>query len=136
MKKATGSLRAAGSAAPTVQAIRLPLGGFVRVALVIASASMFAFGLWAWLQPSSFADFTAFPLEIHFLHDAGVFQIGIGATLLAALFVSDSAVLALGGFVVANTLHTANHFLDLPLGGHLSDALILGALSAMRPSWI
>lgn len=44
---------------------------------------MLIFGFWAWTSPDSFADFTGFETHTHYLHDAGVFQIGIGAALLA-----------------------------------------------------
>jgi hypothetical protein len=92
---------------------------------------MLVFGFWAWLAPKSFAEFTAFPVHVHYLHDAGVFQIGIGVSLLAALAVSDAATVALGGFLVGNTLHTINHALDLNLGGHAADIIGLGALSVL-----
>ena len=50
---------------------------------------------------------------MHFQHDAGVFQIGIGVGLLAALVVRDALVVVLLGFLVANTLHAVNHGIDL-----------------------
>lgn len=105
--------------------------GTTGIVIVVAGLSMLVFGFWAWCAPQSFADFTDFPVQVHFLHDAGVFQIAIGMTLLGSLWVQDSATVALTGFLIANTFHTANHVIDLPLGGHVSDPLILGALSLL-----
>jgi len=94
---------------------------FVRVAVAVFGVTMIVLGLWAWLAPASFAELVDFPVHVHFLHDAGVFQIGIGVGLLAALWVRDALVVVLSGFLVANTLHAINHGIDLPLGGHVGD---------------
>lgn len=103
----------------------------VAACVVITGVSMLVFGFWAWLAPSSFADFAAFPHNEHFLHDAGVFQIGIGAGLLVALLWADAIAVVLSGFLTANTLHAFNHATDLRLGGHVADAWELGAFSAV-----
>lgn len=92
---------------------------------------MIGLGLFGWLAPAAFARMTAFPLHVHFLHDAGVFQIGIGLSLVAALRLRDPVAVVLAGFLVANTLHAANHAVDLPLGGHWYDGIGLGLLSVV-----
>jgi hypothetical protein len=104
---------------------------FVRVAVAVFGVTMIVLGLWAWLAPASFAELVDFPVHVHFLHDAGVFQIGIGVGLLAALWVRDALVVVLSGFLVANTLHAINHGIDLPLGGHLADMPGLAGFSVL-----
>ncbi len=103
----------------------------VTAAISIMSASMLVFGFWAWLAPRSFADLTNFPVHVHFLHDAGVFQIGIGVMLLTALRWRDALTVVLIGFLTANTLHAVNHAVDLDQGGHLGDVLGLAGLSVI-----
>jgi hypothetical protein len=105
--------------------------GFVRAAVGVLGASMVGLGLWAWLAPASFAELVDFPPHVHFLHDAGVFQIGIGVGLLAALFVRDALVVVLTGFLVANSLHAVNHGIDLALGGHVADMPGLAGFSIL-----
>lgn len=100
-----------------------------RLAAAVCGLAMTAFGVWALGWPVSFADLIDFPpYNAHLLHDVGAFQIGVGASLLLALVRSDALTAALGGFLVAGILHTLNHGLDLPLGGHRSDPWALGAL--------
>jgi hypothetical protein len=104
---------------------------FVVTAMVVAGLEMLVAGVWAWLAPRSFADAVNFPYHEHFLHDAGVFQIGIGVALLAGLVWRDARAVTLTGFLIANTLHALNHAYDRHLGGHASDAYALGALSLL-----
>ena len=104
---------------------------FVRAAVGVFGVTTVVLGLWAWLAPTSFAELVDFPVHVHFLHDAGVFQIGIGVGLLAALVVRDALVVVLTGFLVANTLHAANHGIDLALGGHVGDMPALAGFSVV-----
>lgn len=90
---------------------------------------MLVFGFWAWISPASFAEFTGFATHTHYLHDAGVFQIGIGAALLLSLVLRDAPTVTLAAFVIASTLHTVNHGLDLHMGGDPAAIYGLGALS-------
>ena len=110
-----------------------PRGGrwVVATGVTLAGVFMLVFGFWAWLAPYSFAEFVAYPVHVHFLHDAGVFQIGIGVGLLASLAYADAITVVLAGFLTANTLHAVNHAVDLHLGGRVSDPFALGALSLM-----
>ncbi|MDT5303686.1 MAG: hypothetical protein QOG79_7069 [Mycobacterium sp.] len=86
-------------------------------------------GVWCLIDPMSFAEFAGFEAHVHFLHDIGAFQLGLGVTLLIALIWSDALATALAGFIVANTVHTVNHVMDLDLGGSPAQAWVLGATS-------
>lgn len=72
-----------------------------------------------------------FPEHTHFLHDVGVLQIGIGVTLALAVPWRDPLAVVLTGFLVGNTMHAANHAVDLDLGGRDSDPWLLGLLSLL-----
>jgi hypothetical protein len=101
---------------------------FVRLVVLVCGASMLAVGLWALLAPASFASWISFPpYNEHLIHDAGAFQIGIGAALVLSLLSSDALIVALGGFLVGGTLHVFNHAVDSHLGGHASDPWLLAA---------
>jgi len=104
---------------------------YVVTVMVVAGLEMLVAGVWAWLAPRSFARAVDFPHHEHFLHDLGVFQIGIGVALLVALVWRDARAVVLTSFLVANTLHALNHALDRHLGGHTSDAYVLGVLSLL-----
>lgn len=103
----------------------------VVVATVLASLAMLGPGVWAWMDPSSFAAATNWAPHRHFLHDAGAFQIGIGLTLLSSLWWRDAITVVLVGFTVTNTLHAVNHLIDLPLGGRWTDTCALGLVSVV-----
>jgi hypothetical protein len=99
-------------------------------ATLVCAASMLGLGAWAFLAPESFARFIDYaPYNRHLLHDAGAFQLGIGVSVLLALFWADSLVVALSGFAVASGLHTVSHAIDRQLGGHDSDVPALGLLT-------
>src|SRR5829696_4383377 len=105
-----------------------------RVVLAVtglAGLFMTAAAVAALVAPSWFADTAGFPRHPHFVHDAGAFQLGIGATLLLALIWHDGLALALAGFLVANTTHAINHAVDLDQGGHRGDPWALAALSLL-----
>ena len=104
----------------------------VVAATLICAASMLGLGLWAFLDPPSFAGFIDFaPYNRHLLHDAGAFQVGLGAAVLAALVWSDALTVALTGFAVASGLHTLSHAVDRSLGGHDRDVPSLGLLTVV-----
>ncbi|WP_067824843.1 hypothetical protein [Actinomadura kijaniata] len=99
----------------------------VTIGVLLSAAGMLVFGFWALLSPAGFIDYVNYhPVNEHLAHDAGAFQIGIGATLLFALVWSDALVVSLAGFAVASGLHTMTHFMDRHLGGHGTDVPILG----------
>jgi hypothetical protein len=115
----------------TVAATRRLAQPYVAAILALAGVGMLAAGIWAGAAPRSFARFVNFPYHEHFLHDLGAFQLGIGATLLLALAWRDAPTVALTGFLVANTLHTVSHAIDLDLGGHPGDPYAIGAVSLL-----
>jgi PPOX class probable F420-dependent enzyme len=104
-------------------------GRYVTVVTLLAGLGMAVAGVWCLVGPRSFAARVDFPYHEHFLHDLGAFQLGIGATLLLALVWRDALATALAGFLLANTVHTVNHVLDLDLGGSQGQAWALGAVS-------
>jgi PPOX class probable F420-dependent enzyme len=110
-----------------------PMSTPARLYIVAVTALVGAFtagtGIWCLIDPGSFADLVGFEAHEHFLHDIGAFQLGLGVTLLLALIWSDALITALAGFIVANTVHTANHVMDLDLGGSAAQAWLLGAVS-------
>jgi hypothetical protein len=106
-----------------------PGRGLVIAVILLAGGFMLAAGAWALFAAGSFADAAEFPRHTHFVHDAGAFQLGIGATLLLALAWRDR--LALAGLLVANSVHTVNHAVDLRLGGHSWDPWGLATLTLL-----
>jgi len=111
-----------------------PIGPAARLYLTTVTALIglltIGIGIWCLIDPGSFAQFVGFGEHEHFLHDVGAFQLGLGATLLLALIWSDALATSITGFLVANTVHTVNHVLDLHLGGSPAQAWLLGAASA------
>lgn len=103
----------------------------VRVIVVIAALSMLVTGGWARVDPAGFAAWANWPNHVHFLHDAGVFQIGIGLTMLLGLWWRDVIGVVLTGFLFSNTFHALNHALDIEHGGHTTDSWLLLAVSAL-----
>ncbi|MET7333507.1 hypothetical protein [Nonomuraea sp. NPDC005650] len=104
---------------------------FVQVAVVVGALTMLVFGVWMRIDPAGFAVFARFPNHVHFLHDAGVFQIGIGLMMLSALVWHDVLSIVLVGFFVTNTLHAVNHAADLDLGGSPNNWWQLGLVSLL-----
>lgn len=109
----------------------IPLGRLVGVATVLGATMMLVFGVWMRVDPAGFARWANWPNHVHFLHDAGVFQIGIGLMMLCALWCRDPVMVVLVGFVFTNTFHAVNHALDGHLGGNSSDPWGLGVVSVL-----
>ncbi|MER7333036.1 MULTISPECIES: hypothetical protein [unclassified Micromonospora] len=109
----------------------MPKGVFAKASVVLAAASMLGTGSWARLDPESFARYANWPNHVHFLHDAGVFQIGIGMMMLCALRWRDALAVVLAGFTFTSGLHAVNHAVDLDLGGNTSDPWLLLAMSVV-----
>ncbi|MFI0419677.1 MULTISPECIES: hypothetical protein [Spongiactinospora] len=108
-----------------------PAKFFIGLATVVSAMMMLVFGVWMRIDPASFAEFAQFPNHVHFLHDAGVFQIGIGLMLLCALVWRDVLSIVLVGFFVTNSLHAVNHATDLELGGSPQTWWQLGLVSLL-----
>jgi hypothetical protein len=105
----------------------------VQLVAGLAGILILALGVWAFVDPRSFYDQLAVwpPYNKHFLHDVGAFQMGLGATLLAALFVRDSLLVALSGVGFGAVMHAIAHAIDRDLGGRSSDPILLGLLAAV-----
>ncbi|MEU6264025.1 hypothetical protein [Saccharopolyspora shandongensis] len=103
---------------------------FITTVTVLGAAMMMIIGAWCRFAPASFAQWANWPNHEHFLHDAGVFQIGIGLMMLAALWWRDVLAVVLAGFVFTTILHAINHLLDTG-GGQPSDAWSLLAIAAI-----
>ena len=109
--------------------------GFARGVAAALGVITIVIGLWALLAPQSFYDTIATfpPYNRHFLHDAGAFQLGLGAALLLALRVRDGLVVALGGYAVGGLAHAVAHLVDRDLGGRpafdITGLTVLAALA-------
>ena len=90
-----------------------------------------ALGVWALADPQSFYEQIATypPYNQHLFHDAGAFQVGIGASLLLAVFVRDALLLGLAAGGVGTVLHAVSHVIDRHLGGRTTDPWALGLLA-------
>ncbi|GAA2854157.1 hypothetical protein [Nonomuraea rubra] len=104
---------------------------FVKITVVVAAATMLVTGVWMRIDPASFAEWANWPNHEHFLHDAGVFQIGIGMMMVCALWWRDVLAVVLAGYVFTNTFHAVNHVLDRHLGGSDDDWWQLGLFSVL-----
>lgn len=107
---------------------------FVSAVVLLVGLFLFVIGLWAFASPKTFFDQLAMwePYNKHFLHDVGAFQMGLGATLMLAIFVKDSVLLALSGVSVAAVMHAIAHAIDKAPGqGRPSDPILLGILAAI-----
>ena len=94
-------------------------------------------GAWAYLAPLSFfsAVATFAPLNIHLLHDAGAFQVGLGLALTVPVALRAPLRAPLIAVLGASVLHLLAHVEDIRLGGHPTTdlpvlALICVALAA------
>ncbi|MGH8877152.1 MAG: hypothetical protein ACRD0P_07425 [Stackebrandtia sp.] len=104
-----------------------------RVITVIAALLFLVPGAWAFFWPRSFYETVATfpPFNLHLFHDAGAFQLGIGAALLAGLVWRDGLLVALIGGAAGTVVHAISHILDAELGGRSGDPWILSALAVL-----
>lgn len=82
--------------------------------------------------PRSFFDQIALyePYNVHFIQDLGAFQVGLGATLVLAVFAtSDALVAALLGVGLGAVAHVISHLVSLEEGGN--PALDIPSLSVL-----
>jgi hypothetical protein len=103
----------------------------IRVVAALVAVFFVALGIWALLSPLTFYEQLATypPYNKHLFHDVGAFQVGIGATLLFALFRKDALQVALLGTSVGTVLHAISHIVDRDLGGKSTDPFLLSALA-------
>lgn len=100
----------------------------------IGAAFFLGFGLWAFLDASSFFEQMAHfdPYNAHFVHDIGAFQVGIGATLAVALWRrSDALLAALAGAGIGSAFHLVAHIQDHDLGGKDTDVFVFAVVAAL-----
>ena len=109
-------------------AVREPL--VTRVLAALIGAFYVLTGAWALLAPQSFfnAVATFAPLNIHLLHDAGAFQVGLGLALTVAVATRAPLRVPLVAVLAASVLHVIAHVEDVHLGGHPSTDLPVLAL--------
>src|SRR5438132_6635078 len=106
----------------------------VRIALVVIGVYYLIFGVWALAQPASFygqiASFS--PFNVHFLHDAGAFQIGLGLALILVVVLTDPVLAVVVAVGAASLLHVVAHVIDANLGGQPArDIAALATLTAV-----
>jgi hypothetical protein len=97
----------------------------VNAIVILGAVVMAGLGVWMWGWPDGFAAYVNFPVHVHFLHDLGVFHIGLAVALLTALVRRDAIFVVLVGYTVTCVLHAGNHVLDLHLGGHPSQPYLI-----------
>ena len=91
-----------------------------RVVGAVIGAFYLVTGAWAFLAPMSFfsAVATFAPLNIHLLHDAGAFQVGLGLALTVPVALRAPLQGPLIAVLGASVLHVFAHVEDIRLGGH------------------
>ena len=111
----------------------MPRSKLVLTAWALAVAFFGIGGVWAFLDPAGFYDTLATfpPFNRHFLRDAGSFQLGIAATLLAVVRWRSGTVVALVGASTASVVHAVSHVIDRDEGGRGSDHILLWALAVL-----
>ncbi|GAA4913943.1 hypothetical protein LX16_2152 [Stackebrandtia albiflava] len=104
-----------------------------RLILVLSALVFLVPGVWAFGWPRSFYEYVARfePFNLHLFHDAGAFQIGIGAALLAAVVWRDALLVGLFGGAVGAVVHGVSHIVDRNLGGNPADPWVLSALAVL-----
>ena len=109
----------------------MSLGWLVKTICALSGLFLVALGVWAMADPLSFYEQLATfpPYNAHFLHDAGAFQIGLGAALLLPLVMKDVALLGLTAVGAGAALHAISHVIDRDLGGKTTDPYLLGAFA-------
>lgn len=115
------------------QRTRDKAGPVVNAALLLGALNFLGFGVWAFFWPENFFHNVASfpPFNLHLFHDAGAFQLGIGAALLGAVFWRDGLLVALFGAATGAVVHAISHVTDRELGGSASDPWVLGALAVL-----
>jgi len=98
----------------------------VHVLVVLSALAILGLGGWMWGWPDGFAAYVNFPNHVHFLHDMGVYHLGVALGLLLALVKRDAIFVVMVAFAAINVLHAFNHVLDRDLGGHPSDPYVIG----------
>jgi hypothetical protein len=90
-----------------------------RVVGAVIGALYLMTGAWAFLAPLSFFSSVATfaPRNIHLLHDAGAFQVGLGLALTVPVALRVPLRAPLLAVLGASVLHVFAHVEDIGLGG-------------------
>lgn len=94
---------------------------YPRTIAAVGGFVLMTFGIWAMVSPVGFFEAVARfePYNAHFLQDIGAFQVGLGAMLLLAAFVTNDALTAaLVGGGAGALLHVVSHLVSLDAGGN------------------
>jgi len=91
-----------------------------RVIGAVIGAFYLVTGAWAFLAPLSFfsAVATFAPPNVHLLHDAGAFQVGLGLALTVPVAMRAPLRAPFIAVLGASVLHVLAHVEDIRLGGH------------------
>ena len=105
----------------------------VQASVVVLALVSIGAGLWAMLDARSFYLNAApfHPYNVHFVHDIGAFQIGLGTCLLAGLALRDALLAVLVGNAFAGVAHFVAHVVDRDRGGHASDPYVFGVIAVV-----
>ncbi len=110
-----------------------------RAIAIVGGVSTLGAGIWAMAGPRSFFDTLARfdPYNQHLIQDIGAFQVGLGAVLLLAVWLTnDGLTVALLGAGLGSAAHVISHVIGRELGGNpgldipaftIVAALLLGA---------
>lgn len=90
---------------------------FAKAAVVIGAAFYLLPGLWAFLDPQSFATKTEKAPPVHLVHDMGSFMVGLGLWAIASLIFSDILLTAVAALAATSALSAYVHFHDQHMGG-------------------
>lgn len=106
---------------------------FAQVAVGIGAAFYLLPGLWAFLDPRSFAEKTESAPPTHLVHDMGAFMVGLGLWAIASLIFSDTLVAALTSLAIVSAIDSFVHFEDLHMG-HIrpSEPWILAGMAVLQ----
>jgi hypothetical protein len=103
---------------------------FAKAAAVIGAAFYLLPGLWAFLDPQSFAENTEKAPPVHLVHDMGAFMVGLGLWAIASLIFSDILLTAVAALAATSVLSAYVHFHDQHMGGvRASEPWILVAVA-------
>jgi hypothetical protein len=104
-----------------------------RIAAWVVAAFWIATGLWAFLGPRSFYDTIATfpPYNVHFIHDAGAFTIGLGSVIALALLGRSALGATLYGVGIGSTVHVVSHVIDYDIEPDASDVFGLAFITVV-----
>lgn len=105
---------------------------FAQAVAVIAAIFYLGPGLWAFLDPSSFAEKTERAPAVHLAHDMGAFMVGLGVWAVVSIIRSDALGSAFLGLAATSAADAIVHAEDMQLG-HIRpiEPWLLGVLTVL-----